>query len=180
MPAKHIQVARDSGMDAGMEAFLAAPSSKLSPNYATIVGNGRRGQASMLKHYCSVFGTTVERTRPSKGSNTVLTERVIDDKQAILEAIADRLGLDVDTLASLTIGSEDDEEHSIRVEADALVTSPEFLTRDVAWALLGASIERPAVANRAEAASNGQMWRVNSDGLLSAEEVARLNALAAS
>lgn len=174
MAAKHIQMARDNDMEVGLQAFLAAPSSKLSPNYATIVGNGRRSDASMLKAYCNIFGDKVASTRPSKAAvvtNSVVTDMIAGDRQSLIEAIAERLGIDV---SQLTIGETVEDEDDL----DAIVTNDEFITRDVAWSVLGRGVDRPQVTSRPETASNAQLWRINERGLFSAEEVARLNALA--
>lgn len=173
MPAKHIQIARDEGMEAGLTAFLSAQASRLSPNWQTVVGNGRRSDTSMLKHYESCFSATVGKTRASKGTNPVLNERTIDDKQALIEQIAESLGslgIDAGALSALMISEQVEE-----VESD-LVSNSEYITRDVAWMLLGANDEfRSTPANRGEVASSGQLFRLNAEGLISTAEVARLN-----
>lgn len=174
MAAKHIQVARDNGVEAGLASFLTAPSSKLSPNYPKIVGNGRRSAASQVKAYESCFGATIAKTRPSKRVNAVIAERTISKKQELIEGLAEALGMDASAVEALMIGAGN-EEHSVAVESD-VVANDEFITRDVAWTLLGANPEfRSTPANRGEAASNGQMYRLNAEGLLSSDEVARLN-----
>lgn len=173
MPAKHIQVARDNGEAAGLASFLRAPSSKLSPNYPEIVGNGKRKPETMLKHYCSIFAPMIERTRPSKTANVVIQERTISKKQELIESLAETLGIDTTAVIALMGASDDEDEPA--VESD-VVANDEYITRDVAWVLLGADDQfRSAVQNRGAVASNGQMFRLNAEGLISMDEVARLN-----
>ncbi len=178
MPAKHIQTARDEGMSAGLAAFLSAPSSKLSPNWPLVVGNGRRSEQSQLKAYTSCFGETVGKTRASKGTNPVVVERTISKKQQLIEALAEQLDMDVEQITALMIGETVEDEPEVVEESD-LVISDEFITRDVAWALLGADEQyRSQVKNRGEVASSGQLYRLNAEGFLATGEVARLNDLA--
>lgn len=184
MPAKHIQVARDAGMEAGLASFLSAASSKLSPNYPLVVGNGRRSDASKLKAYTSCFGATVAKTRPSKGNNVVIQERLIEDVQTAAEATveAQEVNPALIKLLAAQLGQSESEVMSIlgiEVEAEVesdLVSTDEYITRDVAWMLLGGNPEfRSTVANRGEAASSGQMFRLNAEGKLPTALVAQLN-----
>lgn len=165
----HVRVALRDGAEAGLDAFLAAPVSKRSPNYAKIVGSGSgrpRSKATMLTHYCTVFGIDSRTEKPP------IAEAAKDDRQALLEAI-NALNERINRLGGEPVVIEQDE-----FDVDALVTSDEFITEDVAWAVLGRGTNRPVVTRRGEGATNGQLWRMNDTLCFSPEEIARLNAVA--
>jgi len=167
MAARHVEVALTEGAQAGLDTFLTTAVSKRSPNYAKIVGNGRRTPATMLKHYCAIFN--VEQAP----SNDVTQGMVTDDKQAIAEALAALIAR-----FNAIEGNDEPVVDEPEVEFDAIVTCETFITEDVAWSVLGQGVARPGVTRRAEAATNSQLWRMNTTEVFSPMEIARLNDLA--
>lgn len=162
MAAKHLVIARNEGMDAGLAAFMAAPSSRLSKNYGEIMK--RRNDKTKLAAYCNIFGEKVASVRAS-GVEAEAVAPVMDT-QALIEAVLAALN----GSAQSTVSSDEDEQ-GIQVP-----TSDTFVTSGVAWALLGASISPPN--DMTKAATSGQLFAMNTQGSFSAEEIARLNALA--
>jgi hypothetical protein len=148
MAAKHVTIARTEGMEAGLEAFLGAPSSKLSPNYATIVGNGKRKESTMLTAYCNLFADKVASIRPR-----ALVERDSDDRQSLIEQfeafLAGRTG-EVEQIA----------------ETVTAPTATVGITSGEAWVALGSG-EEFEPNDPSLPANNGQLYRLNKFGLIS-------------
>jgi hypothetical protein len=151
-------------MDAGLAAFMAAPSSRLSQNYDGIVS--KRTPKTRLAAYCNIFGEKVSSLREPKGEVEQVSAPT--DQQALIEAVLAALN----GQAQAPVSTDEDEE----VTTIEVPTSDEFITSGVAWACLGGSISPPN--DMTKAATNGQLFAMNSQGLFSAEEVARLNVLA--
>lgn len=159
MAAKHLVIARNEGPEAGLAAFMAAPSSKLSPNYALI--SKKRTGVSKLTAYCNIFGEKILAVKVRAQAVEAPTDaseesELIASLKAQIEALEARAG-----------------------KSKTLVpTADTFVTAGVAWACLGASISPPN--DMTKAATNGQLFAMNTQGIFSEDEIARLNALALS
>lgn len=153
MAAKHLVIAKTEGVEAGFDAFMAAPSSRLSPNYKAIMR--KRSEDTRLKAYCDLFGDKIATVRVPK-------PRDEDKIEALEQAIAMLVG---------KFGPEVEEVVNVRGEmivetipAITLLTSEDFITADVAWDALGRGTKRPN--DGAAPATNGQLWRLNTEGRL--------------
>jgi hypothetical protein len=148
MAAKHVTIARTEGVEAGLEAYLAAPSSKLSPNYATIVGNGKRKESTMLTAYCNLFADKIASIRPR-----VLAERVADDRQSLIEQF--------EAFMAARNGTTEQIAEAVVAPVSVGITSEE------AWVALGSGEKfEPNAERKGEPANNGQLYRLNVLGML--------------
>ena len=142
MLAKHIVLAMEEGVEAGLEAYLKAPSSKMYPAYHKIAA--KRTEATKLKAYCAIF-------RLSNDSNGVIKEKTEDDIQKIVEEVAKLMG----KVSEPVIKSAKNKNTKI-----ASITAGE------AWVALGSGPDfEPSDKDRP--ANNGQLYRLNTLGLLS-------------
>jgi hypothetical protein len=158
MAAKHIHIARDFGVEKGFDAFMAAPSSRLSENYKAIAR--KRTPATKLQAYCDIFAEKIASVRPKKAAvqTTTTTDSAPKERDDLLAAV----------LALLTEGGVEVEmdvpEIVQTIDVDSLAISDEFITADMAWDALGRGTKRPN--DGSAPATNGQLWRLNNEGRL--------------
>lgn len=146
--AKHIQIARTQGPEAGMEAYLNAPSSRRHPAYAAITR--KRTPETRLAAYCKQFATQLDSITPRVPA---VQEAHIGNVQEMIEAIQAQI-------AALT-GAPVEVEAEVEAEV-------EFITAGAAWEALGAdeTFKPRGPANMAKPATNGQLYRLNALGRL--------------
>ena len=70
--AKHLKIARNEGVEAGLDAYMSAPISKQYPLFDEI--NRKRTINTKLAAYCNHFGLVND-------ANGVIEDRKIDDVQ---------------------------------------------------------------------------------------------------
>lgn len=185
--AKHIQIAREQGAQAGLEAFLAAPVSRQHDSYQEIMS--KRKDSTRLQAYCNLFGVSKEPTQPPTttrvnatraarvNSGTAVAERPVAQEQAHNpgDIQGDMFKMFQAFLASQGVSApsvdEDDDEDfedtpNAAVEDDGDLI--EFITHDEAWEALGSdpAFRASKEERRIGPATNGQLFRLNELGLL--------------
>lgn len=120
--ANHIKVSREQGVEAGLEAYLASPASRLHAQWGEIVGAGRRSDESMLKHYCRVFADQLGNTPRRIPAQQ---ERYEGDVQTLAESITEQVQAQVAEMLAKALGgitpevddTDDDQEGDLLVTA---------------------------------------------------------------
>lgn len=187
--AKHIQIARSEGPEAGLEFYLDAPSSKRHPAYAEITR--KRTPETRLAAYCRQFadqlgniarprvtGAADKRTDAVqnlaenlaalllKGQAEVEPEpepepEVVENDNSLMAALS-QLGIDVGQLTA-AMGQSN--------AGTTTQTDVDFITSGDAWEALiklGDDPDFPAPTNPERPATNGQLFRLNTvHGVLS-------------
>lgn len=146
--AKHIQVARTQGVEAGLEAYLDAPSSQRHPAYKRITR--KRTPETQLAAYCEVFKDQLGKITPRLPQQQEAVENTIQEmiQNAVAQALASVAGAEAPAATS---------DGQVAVET-------EFITSGEAWEALielGDDPDFPAPQNPERPATNGQLFRLN-------------------
>lgn len=150
--AKHIMIARTQGVEAGFEAYLAAPSTKIHPAYQRIMK--RRKPETRLAAYCAEFGDKIEAITPP-----VVAERHQDAVQDVAEAMIDVSVFTPEQIIALRALGVNIPEPEAGVEVA-------FITRMEAWEAAGADPTFKPKTDGDAPANNGQLYRLNMMGKL--------------
>lgn len=183
--AKHIQIARTQGVEAGLEAYMDTPSSKMHPAYKTITK--KRTPQTKLDAYCTLFADQLGKIDQQTG---VQQDRKNDAVQALTEqlaalqaqidglegaeaepefdevtvALANRLGVDPAKIAELGLVAA--------VAPSAPSIDVGVITKGEAWEVLSeadGNTDFPRPNDPTLPATNGQLYRLNVLGFLSIE-----------
>jgi len=145
--AKHIQVARTQGVEAGLEAYLHAPSSQRHPAFQKIMR--KRTPDTRIAAYCELF----------KEQLGAITPRLPQQQDAVQDSIQQMIESAVKQ-ALAGVGAQAPAAETVEV-AESTV---EFLTSGDAWAALielGDDPNFPAPQNPDRPATSGQLFRLN-------------------
>lgn len=165
--AKHILIAREQGEEAGMEAYL---NDRMAQRYETCQRILRkRTFESQLAEYRKAFGEQIGNAAVE--SNPVIQERRVTDVQALVEAAVQAALAGAGVVdAPAKRGPDRPKGSKNKPKVDVTRTPRVALTNGTisagdAWEALGAQDEfKPKDLNKP--ANNGQLWRLNSQGLL--------------
>lgn len=188
--AKHIRIARTKGPEAGLDAYLNTPSSRLHPAYQTI--SRKRTPATKLAAYCELFADDL-------GKEPMRTPVAADAQVDVMQGLAEQLAalqtqiasigqapvaepeFDDETLAlAERIGVTPEQIEAIRgnARANAQATLPatqvNVITKGEAWEILSETLGGdPSLKGKnwdddAEA-TNGQLYKLNTLGFLRIE-----------
>jgi len=158
MLPKHILVARTQGVEAGMDAYMASPISKLHAPYKEI--DRKRTAKSKLDTYCRLFADKLD----GQTSDPVRADRAIGDLQALVEATVARV------LAQVEDGDVEFNDPDEAVVAPVIANRRKkavtnTISAGAAWTALGADdafkpkdLDKPA--------NNGQLYAMNVRGML--------------
>lgn len=227
--AKHIQIAADEGEQAGLDAFLAAPSSKRWPSYQAIVS--KRKPDTRLKAYCNIFGNLIAEAAGVRVPNSTpvpsisLMERLrktikvrneADDEDVWVpdgeggfyradgnedgedetdtdNSINDQITALTETVAALAqviMGDKDEPVASRKApkaekaagssarkgsDRPQVVPGSGVISSGVAWKVLNASGDFNPPTNPNAPATNGQLYRLNVEGLMGDAVMAALD-----
>jgi len=150
--AKHIQVARTQGVEAGLEAYMSAPSSRRHPNFAAITR--KRTPETQLAAYCAAFAEKLGQIVPRVPEQQV---RADDAMQTIIEQMNA-----IQARVAALVGNGEVE--AVEVEAVEVAREVEFVTAGDAWKRLielGDDPDFPAPRDMDKPATNGQLYRLN-------------------
>lgn len=149
MAAKHIQIAEAEGVQAGFDSYMGTPVSKRQDAYQAI--SKKRTPATQLDAYCKAFGLVND-------ENGVIQDATATDIQAIVEAaVREAMGMSAPETAPTKA-------KTTRKKAAKTITAT--ITNDEAWKALGADPAFKSKNRGDEPATNGQLYRLNTAGLL--------------
>lgn len=164
--ARHILIAREQGAAAGMEAYL---NDRMAQRYETCQRIMRkRTFESQLAEYRKAFGEQI-----GVESNPVIHERKVTDVQSLVEAAvkAALAGAAITETAPVEKRGPGRPKGSKNKPKVNVIRTPQVALRNgtisagEAWEALGAQDDfKPKDLNKP--ANNGQLWRLNSQGLL--------------
>lgn len=156
--AKHIQIARTQGPEAGLEFYLSTPASARHPQYAEITK--RRTDATRLAAYCSLYGDKI---------GEMVTEQQADDHTDLVQTIAEAVLAQLQGTAPstpepapVTTVRGITRKKGNRVPKAAV----NVITREDAWLAGGADPQFKPRNDGGAPANNGQLYRLNMLGLL--------------
>jgi hypothetical protein len=156
--ARHIQIARTEGVEAGMEAYLSAPISQRYPEYAEITK--RRTDKTRLAAYCSIFGDRI---------GELTTEQQADDHNDLVQTIAEAVlaslkatEAPVEQTVPAPVVNDGRSKRGSRLPKAAV----NVITREDAWLAGGADPQFKPRTNGDQPANNGQLYRLNMLGKL--------------
>lgn len=163
--ARHILIAREQGAEAGMEAYL---NDRMAQRYETCQRIMRkRTFESQLAEYRKAFGEQI-----GVEGNRVIQERKVTDVQALVEA-AVKAALAGAAVVDAPVekrgpgrpkGSKNKPKPDVTHTTQVALRNGTISAGD-AWEALGAQEDfKPKDLNKP--ANNGQLWRLNSQGLL--------------
>jgi len=154
--AKHIQIARTEGPEAGLEFYLASRVSARHPQYAEITK--RRTDATRLAAYCSIYSDQI---------GQVQTVQQADDHATLVQTIAEAV------MAQLQDARAEVETPPVIVGKTRTTrkgrlpkTAISVLTREDAWLAGGAAPKFKPRTNGDSPANGGQLYRLNMLGKL--------------
>ena len=155
--AKHIQIARTQGPEAGLEFYLQTPASARHPQYAEITK--RRNDKTRLAAYCSIYADQI---------GDMTTEQQADDHADLVQTIATAVLAQlqgVEAEVEPTVPATVIERGKAKAKGGRTKPAINVITREDAWLIAGADPQfKPS--NGQAPANNGQLFRLNMMGKL--------------
>lgn len=208
--AKHIQVAVAEGDEAGLKAFMAAPSSRRWDSYKTIAS--KRKDSTRLAAYCKMFEEQLTNARtqaaafralpeverkvvPTVDLNALLGRKVQivqtdndepydQEKDVPEETVWDKVrrltNTDIEApepIASRKAPVEEAVGDNTRSDSvrPMVVPGSGVISSGIAWSVLNQAGDFPFPANPHGPANNGQLYRLNMQGLMGEAVMAALD-----
>ena len=152
--AKHIQIARTQGPEAGLEFYLSTPASARHPQYAEITK--RRTPKTQLAAYCSLYGDKI---------GDMVTEQQADDHADLVQTIAAAVVAQMTGIAPVVEAETQEVPATVVKRSRVKKPAVNVITREDAWLIAGADPQfKPS--NGSAPANNGQLFRLNMMGKL--------------
>jgi hypothetical protein len=155
--AKHVQIARTNGPEAGLEFYLSTPASQRHPQYAEITK--RRTDKTRLAAYCSIYADQI---------GALTTEQQADDHNDLIQTIAEAV---MAQLSGIEVVEQVEEAPAIvrgktKKGGKLPKVAINVITREDAWLMGGADPQFKPRSNGDSPANNGQLYRLNVMGKL--------------